>query len=164
MQQSSSTAITIHHCGSPEARTSPGEMALLAGSAFPIADRVPEAEGDAFDWGAWYEAWRKSNGLELAPRPTHLKVEAADGFEAVMPWEQLEQAAVLYAAGGAPLSAGGPIRLYVPSGTSRCLNVKSVVTVRMLHEPARSAEAEYGFKRVFDPSELVRPKPGSGRP
>jgi len=163
MQHSSVTTVTIHHHGSPAVQTGPADMALLAGGVFPIAERVPEAEGDAFDWGMWYEAWRKSNGLDQAPRPTHLKVEAADGFEAVMPWEQLDQAAVLYAAGGAPLMKGGPIRIYVPLGASRCLNVKNVVAMRVLHEPGRGSEAAYGFKNVFDPGELVRPRPGSGR-
>jgi hypothetical protein len=163
MQEANLTAIAIHHDGLEVRSATPRSMAELAGETFPIHERVPEADGEAFDWGGWYEAWRRTNDLEHGPRPTHLKVEAADGFEATMPWEQLANAAVLYASGGASLMKGGPIRIYVPSGTSKCLNVKSVVTLRILYQPERGGEAEYGFKNVFNPSELIRPKPGSSR-
>lgn len=49
---------------------------------------------------------------------THLIVETTDTFEAIIPWNELIQAAVLYQIDDLPLSKAGPIRLYVPNGSS----------------------------------------------
>src|SRR4051812_14782968 len=66
--------VEIHHFGKQGMRLAPKEMADMAGSAFPLRERVPEAGGEAFDWAAWYAAWRVREGLENLPGPTHLKV------------------------------------------------------------------------------------------
>jgi hypothetical protein len=125
---------------------------------------VPEASGEAFDWHRWYDAWLRSAGQEAsAGMPSQLTVEAADTFEATIPWEQLEHAAVLFAVGGKPLSAAGPIRLYVPNGSSKCLNVKSIVKLKFGHNAANGeTEASYGFKRTFSADDLrMKKKSGS---
>jgi hypothetical protein len=131
-------------------------MAALAGASFPIAERVPEAAGEAFDWHTWYRAWIAKQDLEARDSlPTHLQVEAADTFEASIPWEQLERAALLYALDGKPLAKGGPARLYVPDGTSKCLNVKSVVKIKLVRLQAEGQqEASYGFKHTFSAADL----------
>ncbi|QHT63831.1 hypothetical protein GXP70_09215 [Paenibacillus lycopersici] len=130
-------------------------MARLAGRAFPLGERIAGGTGEAFDFGAWFANWRNRQGSgPEAPLPTHLKVEAADSFEALIPWEQLGDAAVLFAQGNAPLAKNGPIRLYVPNGSSDCLNVKRVVTMRFLHDEARRGEAAFGFKQTFSADEM----------
>ncbi|MBD2872569.1 hypothetical protein [Paenibacillus arenilitoris] len=150
--------ITIEHYALGSSATTAEAMAELAGGHFPIADRVPGAAGEAFDWHRWHNAWLKSAGREETAgtgTPTHLAVEAADGFEATIPWEQLTHAAVLFAVGNEPLSAAGPIRLYVPSGSSKCLNVKSIVKLKIGHNAASGEiEASYGFKRTFSADDL----------
>jgi len=157
MQSSDHNLITIAREGMAPERMSPGDMARLAGGVFDLSTRVPGAEGEAFDWAAWHDGWRRRRGLRADGVPTHLKVEAADGFEALIPWEQLREAAVLVAVNGAPLAKGAPARLYVPNGTSACLNVKSVVAFRLLYGRENGGEASYGFKSTFAPNELRKP-------
>ncbi|WP_424769025.1 hypothetical protein [Paenibacillus sp. sgz302251] len=148
--------ITIDHFALGTAVTSAAEMAELAGMSFAITNRVPGTAGDAFDWLSWYFAWVTAAGLETeVVTPTELKAEAADSFEATIPWEQLEMAAVLYALEGEPLPSSGPIRLYVPNGSSKCLNVKSIVKLTIGHKADGGAEeAAYGFKSTFSAAEL----------
>ena len=149
--------INIEHFELGLSSTSPADMAKLAGSNFPIAGRVPEAAGEAFDWHAWYRAWMKQAGKADAEvtSPTHLIAQAADTFEASIPWEQLDYAAVLYRLDGEPLKKTGPIRLYVPNGSSKCLNVKSIVKIKIEnHAASEQAEATYGFKHTFSADEL----------
>jgi hypothetical protein len=136
--------------------TRPFEMAKLAGGSFPIADRVPDAKGEAFDWHSWYSGWLRMSGQGVAAvTPSHLIVEAVDTFEAVIPWEQLGQAAVLFSINGEPLTNAGPIRLYVPNGSSKCLNVKSIVKLKFDHQLSeRQSEATYGFKHTFTAQDL----------
>ncbi|AZN43656.1 hypothetical protein EJC50_11495 [Paenibacillus albus] len=130
-------------------------MAALAGRAFPLIERVAGGAGEAFDFMEWLGAYRSQQGVaEDAPLPTHLKVEAFDTFEAVIPWEQLKDAAVQFAVDGAPLPKGGPVRLYVPHGSSECLNVKSVIVFRLLLDEGNRDEASYGFKSTFTPAEM----------
>ncbi|TYP71198.1 hypothetical protein [Paenibacillus methanolicus] len=149
--------IRIEHEGIEAAMTTPEEMATLAGSAFPLGDRVEGGGGEAFDFAAWYGSWRAAQGLtEASPRPTHLKVEAADTFEALIPWAQLQDAAFQFAQDGKPLAKGGPIRLYAPNGSSECLNVKSVVVCRFLRLEQEQDEASYGFKNTFSPQEMLK--------
>ncbi|XEC96432.1 hypothetical protein AB6A23_07775 [Paenibacillus tarimensis] len=156
MEHSNSDTIRIFHEGVAVGTISPQEMAELAGGTFDISERVPNAEGKAFDFHSWYKAWRHQNGLdEDISVPNQLTVEAADTFEAVIPWSQLENAAVLYASpDGGALTKSGPIRLYAPNGTSDCLNVKSIVLMRFMHDGSHNREAHYGFKNVFTPDEL----------
>ncbi|MCA0755007.1 hypothetical protein KP806_08095 [Paenibacillus sp. N4] len=148
--------IVIDHFQLGMSATTAEEMAKLAGECFPIGGRVQEAAGEAFDWHDWYTAWVKEQGPENgAQEPTHLMVQAADTFEATIPWEQLGQAAVLFAQGGVPLEKAGPIRLYVPNGSSKCLNVKSVVRLRLARlDGSGHEEASYGFKRTFSAEDL----------
>ncbi|WP_169085366.1 hypothetical protein [Paenibacillus sp. PL91] len=148
--------IRIEHFELGLSETSPAEMAELAGASFPIADRVPETAGEAFDWHGWYLGWLQHAGKsDAAIKPTHLIVEAADTFEAKIPWEQLDQAAVLYQLEGEPLKKTGPIRLYVPNGSSKCLNVKSIVKLKIVnHTAIDQEEATYGFKHTFSADEL----------
>ncbi|WP_274652320.1 hypothetical protein [Paenibacillus humicola] len=150
-----SVHIRIEHFGLPPHDTTAGEMASLAGGVFPLSERVENAAGEAFDFHAWYSAWRAERRLgDGVPAPTHLKTEAADSFEALIPWEQLGQAAFQCGPGGEPLPKGGPVRLYVPDGSSACLNVKGVVLCRFIHEEAERGSVTYGFKRTFSPQEL----------
>jgi len=138
--------------------TAPEEMAKLAGACFSITDRVPEADGEAFEWLLWYTAWLRENDPKNAAAnktPGYLIVEAADTFEATIPWEQLEQAAVLYQINGLPLQKAGPIRLYVPNGSSRCLNVKSIVKLKIGRDVQNiQVEAAYGFKNTFSVDDM----------
>ncbi|MFC4776349.1 hypothetical protein ACFO9Q_06135 [Paenibacillus sp. GCM10023252] len=153
--------ITIKHEGMQDSSTTPRAMADLAGNTFPIALRVPDTAGEAIDFLQWYNAWRSSGGLDSqSPNPTQLLLEAADTFEAAIPWEELKEAAILFAEdeSGMPLSKNGPIRLYVPNGSSKCLNVKSVVKLTFsFSEPSGGVqEASYGFKNHFSLSDLRR--------
>jgi len=124
----------------------------MAPEHFPIAERVKGAVGQAFDLLSWFRVWQERRGA--ASTPTHLIVWAADEFQATIPWEQLKQAAVLYEQDGEPLRKGYPVRLYVPNGTSECLNVKSVVCLRFVHDERLSAEASYGFLNSISPAAL----------
>ncbi|PZD94267.1 hypothetical protein DNH61_17785 [Paenibacillus sambharensis] len=150
-------SIRIEHFGQDAVTATAEAMAIDAGRTFPAADRVPEAAGDAFDWLDWYRAWAAKQGLdrEGSPEPTHLQVEAADSFEAVIPWSQLRRAAVVYAVNGQDLGASGPLRLYVPDGISACLNVKRVTVFRIGYADGIQPEASYGFKSQFTPGDLM---------
>ncbi|WP_053377313.1 hypothetical protein [Paenibacillus sp. FJAT-27812] len=148
--------IRIEHFELGLSMTSPAEMARLAGASFSISDRVPETAGEAFDWHSWHSGWlRQAGAAETAGAPTHLIVEAADAFEASIPWEQLKHAAVLYQLDGEPLKKTGPIRLYVPNGCSKCLNVKSIVKLKLAyHKGTEQEEAAFGFKHTFSAEDL----------
>ncbi|SDN22461.1 hypothetical protein SAMN04487897_102201 [Paenibacillus sp. yr247] len=122
------------------------EMVALAEQKLALQDRVPNVQGEAFDLKSWYRSWKRSRNGEYAEEPTHVKVEAVDEFQALMPWSQVDTALFLYNQGGEALKKGYPIRLYVPDGSSECLNVKSVVKVWFLHDTALGDEATYGFK------------------
>lgn len=152
--------INIYHFHYGHSVTSAAEMAGVAGERFDIGQRVPEVSGEAFDLLAWYtNRFRPGEeGGTLSDRPSTLVVESSDTFEATIPWDQLTQAAVLFAKDGEPLGHNGPIRLYVPNGSSKCLNVKSIVTIRIESEALSSVEGEasYGFKRTFSKDELFK--------
>ncbi|MDQ0873734.1 hypothetical protein QFZ77_002393 [Paenibacillus sp. V4I3] len=130
------------------------EMVALAEQQLSLQDRVPNVQGDAFDLKSWYRSWKRSRNEGHAEEPTHLKVEAVDEFEALMPWSQLDSALILYAQDGQALKKGYPIRLYVPDGSSECLNVKSVVKIWFLHDQALGEEATFGFKNRVALDEL----------
>ncbi|MCQ6558587.1 hypothetical protein [Paenibacillus mendelii] len=150
-------AIRIEHPGTEPALTSAEAMAGLAGSVFPLAKRIEDGIGEAFEFAKWYEAWRKLNGLGAdAPHPTHLKVEAADTFEAIIPWEQLKDAAIQFSIGGKPLVKGGPVRLYAPNGSSACLNVKSIVKFLFVMDIDHRDYVAYGFKNTVSTQELLK--------
>lgn len=148
-------AIMIHHYGMEPIETTPEEMAAIAGRLFPLSEVIQDGAGEAFDLLAWYSAWRNRNGIgDEVPQPSHLQVEAADTFEAVIPWEQLGDSAVQYRVDDAPLAKNGPIRLYVPNGSSDCLNVKRVIACRFVNKEESRGEASYGFKNTFSPQEM----------
>ncbi|TFE30878.1 hypothetical protein E2980_02270 [Cohnella luojiensis] len=140
--------------------TTPLAMAELSGEAFPVEARVPGAVGEGFDLRQWYSAFRdslmESPGEHHFETPTHLTVRAADEFQATIPWNQLSGSLLQYAIEGQPLSKGYPIRLYVPDGTSACLNVKSVTTLRFIADAALGDEAIYGFLNEIAPSQLSK--------
>jgi len=123
-----------------------GEMRALAQESLSLAERVPGVEGKAFDINGWYKAWRRQpSGSSQAP--AYMTVEASDEFQATIPWGQLSKAVFLYEQNGLPLQKGFPLRLYVPDGSSECLNVKSVVKIRFGYNKNEvSANAVYGFK------------------
>ncbi|UUZ80613.1 hypothetical protein LJK88_38115 [Paenibacillus sp. P26] len=111
--------------------------------------------GQAFDWLSWHRAWLQRRQAEGSRPPTHIEVEAADEFQARVPWDQLGRALILYAQeNGEPLRKGYPIRLYVPDGSSECLNVKSVVRLSLLYDGEAGMEAAYGYKNTVSPDEL----------
>lgn len=130
------------------------EMVALAEHRLNIQDRVPAVEGDAFDLKTWYHNWSSKGQNDGSEEPTHVRVEAVDEFQALIPWSQVDQALFLYAQEGQPLKKGYPIRLYVPDGSSECLNVKSIVKIWFLYEPALGEEATYGFKNKVALDEL----------
>jgi hypothetical protein len=129
-------------------------MAELAGVKLAASDRVPGVEGNAFDLKNWYAVWKQNAGKTDGEEPTHVRVEAADEFQATIPWRELHQAFFLYEQNNQPLKKGYPIRLYVPDGSSSCLNVKSVVKVYFLYDAALGDAAEFGFKNRITPEDL----------
>lgn len=160
-------AVTVHMTDGAQIETTPEEMAEMAGSTFAASSRVPEAAGEGFDLSAWFAALtadRAESADTAFPAPTHLIVRAADDFQAVIPWSQLKEAFFLCALKGVPLAKGGPLRLYVPDGTSACLNVKSVTFVRFAADPGLGQDAAYGFRNEISPERLSSGfKAGSGR-
>ncbi len=130
------------------------EMVALAELRLNSQDRVPSVEGEAFDLKSWYRNWSNKRKKSAAEEPTHVRVEAVDEFQALIPWGQVDQALFLYAQEGQPLKKGYPIRLYVPDGSSECLNVKSIVKVWFLNDPALGEEATFGFKNKVTLDEL----------
>jgi len=133
--------------------TDPFDMAERAAEVFPVGERVPGAPGEGFDLLAWHAAVA---GDPETARATHLIARAADEFEATIPFDQLGGALLQYATDGRPLVRGGPIRLYVPDGTSACLNVKSVVRLRFVRDGSLGPEASYGFRNEVSPERLAK--------
>ncbi|WP_028548128.1 molybdopterin-dependent oxidoreductase [Paenibacillus sp. UNC451MF] len=129
------------------------EMSSLAPNHFPLKERVPGVEGQAFELKSWYHAWMNKRQVNTDREPVLMKVEAVDEFQATIPWNQLNQAVFLYEQDGKPLQKGFPIRLYVPDGSSECLNVKSVVTIWFEYDQTVN-EASYGFKNRISIDEL----------
>lgn len=141
--------ITVYENDEKSEFISTDEIVEIATLHFHITDRVPGLEGVAFDLIKWYEAWTKHE-----QQPSHLAVEAVDEFQATIPWSQLGQAAILYEQNGVPLKKGFPIRLYVPDGSSDCLNVKSVVIMRFIHNHELGDKAVFGFKNQISVDEM----------
>jgi hypothetical protein len=127
---------------------SPEEMAREAACRFNIGDRVAGAKGTAFDLMEWYRSLEKQVAGRLGGPPSRLRAEASDDFQAVIPWEQLDQGAFLFEREGRPLRE---LRLYVPRGSSGCLNVKNV---RRLVFLTGEGGAVYGFKTIVRPEDL----------
>ncbi len=125
------------------------DWADSASLTFKLDDRVPGIPGEAFDLKQWYQEWRRKCRLTNLPQPSHLRVLAMDEFTALIPWGQLDQAALQYAIQGEKLSKGYPIRLYVPNGSSECLNVKSIIRVELLYDLELGKESTYGFKNII---------------
>lgn len=135
------------------------EMVAQAPLHLSLDQRVPEVQGKAFDLKQWYLAWKagcdnKASFDNSSHLPTHMLVEAMDQFQATIPWDQLDQAVLLYSQNDLPLEKGYPIRLYVPDGTSNCLNVKSIVRVDFIQDEELSVEAVFGFKNKISTDEL----------
>ncbi|MGN7454643.1 hypothetical protein ACTHPH_07495 [Paenibacillus pasadenensis] len=137
---------------------SPRMMAEQAGAVFPLSERVPDGSGEAFGLIDWHRGWLEQAAAagreDVVAAPTHVKVVADDRFEAVISWREAAQAAFLFAREGVPLEREGPLRLYVPDGSSKCLNVKRVVSLTLLEEPELGGDAAYGFKSDFSPEDL----------
>lgn len=92
--------------------------------------------GSGFLVSSLYESIKGTN----AQMPQGIRVEAVDGFYAVIPWEECQTAFFQHAdENGSMLEKGGPLRLFVPNGSSECLNVKSVVYVEFLASEVKSA-------------------------
>jgi hypothetical protein len=121
-----------------------------------LNERVPEVEGKAIDLFSWYAVWIKARELNQLAPPTHLSVEAADEFCATIAWPELQQAVLLFEQDGIPLVKGYPIRLYVPDGSSACLNVKSVIKLQFIHQSDLESTATYGFKNKITIDELKK--------
>jgi hypothetical protein len=130
------------------------EMLLLNPLLVNINERVPGIEGKAIDLVSWYGLWVKTFNQDSLESPTYLSVEAADEFNAFIPWTELQYAALLYEQDGLPLKKGYPIRLYVPDGSSACLNVKSIVKMHFIHQTDLGTKAAYGFKNKVSADDL----------
>ncbi|QMV43703.1 molybdopterin-dependent oxidoreductase [Cohnella cholangitidis] len=142
-----------------KSETTPVAMAELSNELFPVSARVPGTVGEGFDLLKWYRAYVRLNVADGNPtpeEPTHLIVRAADEFQATIPWQQLDNALFQYAIDGQPLVKGKPLRLYVPDGTSACLNVKSVVSIRFATDAALGEEAKYGFLNEVSPDLMIK--------
>jgi hypothetical protein len=134
------------------------DMLSLGFTSVDIAERVPGVDGLAMDLTSWYALWVKWSGQPASQLPTHLQVDAADEFSAVIGWQELQTAALLYEQGGLPLIKGYPLRLYVPDGSSACLNVKSVIKLEFLHQADLDHQATYGFKNNLSVQDLKKKK------
>ncbi|MBD2848251.1 hypothetical protein IDH44_23905 [Paenibacillus sp. IB182496] len=155
MNQASPREVRVEHERTAPQTLTAAAIAETAGAWFAIGERVPGTSGRAVDFHRWYAAWREREGLREEPIPQALKLEAADAFEAIVPWEQLQHAAILVATEqGEPLGDIGPVRLYAPHGVSECLNVKRVVRLQFMERAPSDLEATYGFKKVFAPGEM----------
>jgi hypothetical protein len=119
-----------------------------------IDERVPDEEGKAIDLISWYTLWTKASDQVLIEFPTHLIVEASDEFTATISWSELQLAVLLFEQEGLPLIKGFPLRLYVPDGSSACLNVKSVIKLNFIHQTDLETTATYGFKNTLTIDEL----------
>jgi hypothetical protein len=132
-------------------------MVEMTPERFDIGERIQGVEGKAFGFLAWRQAWYgRFQAGDTSDSPTHLRVEAADEYGATIPWKELGQAAFLYEQGGLPLTKGYPIRLYVPDGSSACLNVKSVEKIYFLHQPDLGDEAIFGYKNRISVADLKK--------
>ncbi len=159
-----SLKIDIHDFQLDLHQTTEERMAETAPLHFPLSERVPKAEGEAFDLKSWYRTWREGvlqNGGSAAEQlrdPSHLKVEAADEFQAVIPWADLDRAALLYRLNGEPIRKGYPLRLFVPDGRSKCLNVKGVVRFYFVSDRDGSLgkEAVFGFRNKLSAEDLKK--------
>jgi len=136
----------------------PTEWANEASMTFNMSERVADIAGEAFDVYEWYDGWRSKNNITDLSKPTHLRVVAIDEFTALIPWGQLNQAAMQFAINGEKLSKGYPIRLYVPNGSSDCLNVKGVVRVELLYDSKLGNDATYGFKNEIKLEDMILQK------
>ncbi|WP_240416253.1 hypothetical protein [Paenibacillus periandrae] len=130
------------------------EMAALAPRLVSLEERVPGVQGQAFELKEWHTAWCDQQQHRADREPSQMTVEGVDEFQAVIPWKELNDAVFLFEQKGEPLGKGYPIRLYVPNGSSECLNVKSVVQIRFQYSDDLSQEATYGFKNLVTPDEL----------
>ncbi|SDC07232.1 hypothetical protein SAMN02799630_02596 [Paenibacillus sp. UNCCL117] len=140
---------------------SAGELAAVSGEPFAAGSRVKGAEGNAVDWQHWYAAWSGGDDAAAASRPTHLQVFAADEFQATIPWQELQDAFFVYEQdNGLPLQKSQPIRLYVPNGSSECLNVKSVIRLRIARDPLLGEAATYGFLNRISSEQLLSARRG----
>ncbi|WP_159887459.1 molybdopterin-binding protein [Paenibacillus puerhi] len=135
---------------------SAGELAGVSGEPFAAGSRMEGATGNAIDWRHWYETWSAGKKGEGGHQPTHLQVWASDEFQATIPWHELRDAFIVFEQeDGQPLSKGYPIRLYVPNGSSECLNVKSVIRLRIAYDPVLGETATYGFLNTIEPEQLL---------
>jgi hypothetical protein len=130
------------------------EMVAMNPLIVHIDERVPGIEGKAIDLISWYTLWAKAREQVLVEFPTHLTVEAADEFTATISWPELQLAVLLFEQEGMPLKKGFPLRLYVPDGSSACLNVKSVIKLNFIHQTDLETTATYGFKNTITIDEL----------
>ena len=69
-------------------------------SSYHLQDRVPSVQGDAFDLKEMVPKLEEQEAtMRHIDEPTHVKVEAIDEFQALMPWSQLDLALVSICAG-----------------------------------------------------------------
>jgi DMSO/TMAO reductase YedYZ molybdopterin-dependent catalytic subunit len=118
--------IKLHNQGIPVAELTMEDFEQYKDDQIPIQMYVSKKQGEAV-------LFRKLLALFFPPQPyTHAKFIASDGYSQTIPTDDLQHAFLLFKQAGAPLQKGYPIRLYVPSGDTDCLNVKSVIEIEML--------------------------------
>ena len=104
------------------------QLAQEAPLHIDISLKVEGARGLAFDLLTWVAAFQARHSHELpVGDPTHLQVNAADEFQAVIPWEQLKEAAIKYAevpeaasTEGSTNASQGERTLHTPTADTRC--------------------------------------------
>lgn len=98
------------------------------------------------------------NQLSLTENPSHVIFYGSDRFTAEISMDELEVAFFLFRDQGQPLKKGYPVRLYVPDGTSQCLNIKSVIRLEPVKYEGDDQDkpSSFGFKNTVSPEELLK--------
>lgn len=103
-------------------------LETLKDPSIPVEEYVPRKQAEAVYLSRLLEYFQ-------IPSPsTQVVIQAVDGFVQQIEKEDCEQAFLVFKHKGEPLSKGFPARLYVPGRDSDCLNVKSVVEIKLLKD------------------------------
>lgn len=98
------------------------------------------------------------NKLSLTDSPSHVVFYGSDQFIAEVVMAELDAAFFLFKEDGKPLNKGYPIRLYVPDGSSKCLNIKSVIGMEPVRYKGKDLNkpSSFGFNNTLSPEELKK--------
>lgn len=135
--ESDTQAITLKGLARSDLRFQLGDLLQLPMRFANLAQFGTGLSGSGFLVSSLYESIKGAK----AETPQGIRVEAIDGFYAIIPWAECQTAFFQHAdEKGMALDKGGPLRLYVPNGSSECLNVKSVICIEFLASEVQNAE------------------------